>query len=351
MNTDKLVFNDSRIDFFAANETLLKMGATDGLPVIPATKERVRDWMRSSDFEDPSQPLAVMEPSIQTVTHYDLVVNAIMAGATASCLPVIKSAVQAICEEPFNLLGIQTTTGAATPAILVNGSIREEIGLNSKGNCLGPGFRANAAIGRALRLILLNVGGATPGTLDMATIGQPGKFTFCFAENEEESPWPPFHETRGYSHNESVVTAFGASGTFEALDAFASCAEDILLTLAHSALLAGNIGPEGGIGGGEVVFLIPPEVANLMERDGFDREKAQQFIFEKAQAPLNFFSSSGQKRIASFRDAAGLDMEALVCISKNPESIFLIVCGGVGIKCCLIPTWSGGTTAISKALY
>jgi hypothetical protein len=350
MNSETLVFNDSRIDFLAANETLLQTGATDGLPVIPATTERVRNWLEESGIEDPRRSLAVMEPGIQTVTHYDVAVNAIMAGAAASCLPVLKAAVQAVCEEPFNLLGIQTTTGSATPAILVNGPIREKIGLNSKGNCLGPGFRANAAIGRALRLILLNVGGAAPGTLDMATIGQPGKFTFCFAENEEESPWPPFHETRGFSPGESVVTAFGASGTFEALDASASRAEDILLTLAHSALIAGNLGHEGVIGGGESVILIPPEVADRMDHDGFSREKAQQFIFENAQAPLDFFSRSGQQRIVSFRKTARLDPEAPVCISKGPERIFLIVCGGVGIKCCLVPTWSGGTEAVSKAI-
>ncbi len=350
MDSEKLVFNQNRIDFLGANEKLLQMGATDGLPVIPATAERVRNWLRLSGIDNPRSPLAVMGPSMQTVTYYDLVINAIMAGATAHCLPVIKSAVQAICEEPFNLLGIQTTTGGVAPAILVNGSIRDKIGLNSKGNCLGPGFRANASIGRALRLIMLNVGGAAPGIVDMATIGQPGKFTFCFAENEEESPWSGFHETRGYSHNESVVTVFGASGIFESFEASASHAEDILLTLAHSALLSGNLGTEGVIGGGEVVFLIPPEVANLMDRGGFSRGKAQQFIFEKAQAPFNFFSPSGQKRISSFRDIAGLDREAPVCISKGPESIFFIVCGGVGIKCCIIPTWSGGTKAVSKAL-
>ena len=347
MDSEGLVFDDSRVDFLAANETLYQMGATDGLPVIPATTENVRRWLESSGIEDPLQPLAVMMPLLKSVTCYDLAVNAIMAGAEASCLPVLIAAVQAICEDPFNLMGIQTTTGSATPAILVNGPIRQEIELNSKCNCLGPGFRANAGIGRALRLILLNVGGAAPGTVDMATIGQPGKFAFCFAENEEESPWPPFHVTRGYSPNESVVTAFGASGTFEALDAFASCAEDILLTLAHSALIAGNLGQAGVIGGGEIVFLIPPEVANLMDRDGFTRESAQQCIFENAQAPLGYFSPSGQKRIVSFRETAGLDRQAPVCISNGPESIFLIVSGGVGIKCCLIPTWGGGTKAIS----
>ena len=348
MGSEELVFAGSSFDFMAANAKLLQMGATDGLPVIPATEETVEDWLASSGIENPHEPLAVMTPLMQAVSGYDLVVNAIMAGAEISSLSVIRAAIQAVCEDPFNLLGIQTTTGSATPSILVNGPIREKIQLNGKGNCLGPGFKANASIGRALRLILLNVGGAKPGEFDMATMGQPGKFTFCFAENEDESPWPPFHTSRGYPAGESVVTVFGASGTIESMDAFATSAEDILLTLSHSALLAGNLGSDGVIGGGDAVFLIPPEVAGLMERDGFDREKARQYIFEKARVPVNYFSPSSQKRLISFRERAGREPDAPVCIADDPESVFLVVCGGVGIKCCIIPTWNGGTRAISK---
>lgn len=350
MDSEELVFDMSNVDFLAANEKLLQMGATDGLPVIPATRESIAHWLKVCSIADPQKSLCVMMPSMETVTPYDLVVQAIMAGCEHSHVPVLTAAVQAVCEEGFNLLGIQTTTGSATPAVLVNGPIRQEIRLNSKRNCLGPGCRANASIGRALRFVLQNVGGAAPGLLDMATIGQPGKFTFCFGENEEESPWPPFHVTRGYSVTESVVTAFGASGTVEVLDAGATCAEDVLLTMAHSALPAGNLGMEGVIGGGEVLFVIPPEVANLLDRDGVTREKAQKCIYEKGQAPMSFFSASGQERIISFRKPAELDLEAPVCIAKDPESIFLVVSGGVGLKCCLIPTWNGGTKAMSKAI-
>ena len=348
MNSEELIFENSKVDFRVANQRLLRMGCTDGLPIVPATSETVDYWMESCEITNPHQVLTVMPPSMQTVTPYAIAVNAIMAGCEPSHLPVLTAAVQAVCEEDFNLLGIQTTTGSATPAVLVNGPIRQDLEINSKGNCLGPGFRANAGIGRALGLVLLNVGGAKPGTVDMATIGQPGKFTFCFAENEEESPWPAFHVTRGYSATEDIVTVFGASGTLEVLDAGASRAEDALTTMAHSALLTGNLGMEGGIGGGEVFFLIPPEVANLLARDGYTRQKAQMFIYENAQIPMTFFSTSGQACIAAFRKREGLDLQTPVCIAKDPDSVFFVVSGGVGLKCCLIPTWNGGTRAISK---
>jgi hypothetical protein len=184
----------------------------------------------------------------------------------------------------------------------------------------------------------------------MATIGQPGKFTFCFAENEEESPWPPFHVTRGYSAKENVVTVFGACGTMEVLDAGARCAEDVLLTMARSALIAGNLSMDGLIGGGEVLFLIPPEVAQLLHRDGIRRENAQKYLYEHGQVSLSFFSASGQERITSFRKGVRLDLEAPVCIAKDQESIFLVVSGGVGLKCCLVPSWNGGTKAISRLI-
>src|SRR5688500_8804302 len=173
-------------------DTLLASGVTDGLPVVPPTLQRVDSALRAAGA-DGATVLATLPPSFADITWRDVAVNAVLSGCAPEYLRVAAAAVAAMAEPQFNLLGISTTTGSATVCIVVNGPITNAIGMNAGGNAFGPGNRANATIGRAVNLTLRNAAGARPGEIDMATLGQPGKYTFCFAENEAQSPWPPLH--------------------------------------------------------------------------------------------------------------------------------------------------------------
>jgi hypothetical protein len=159
--------------------------------------------------------------------------------------------------------------------------------MNSAANALGPGSRANATIGRAVSLCLRNIGGATPGEVDMATLGQPAKYTCCFAENEAQSPWPPLHVERGHAPGDSVVTVVGISGTVEVVDSASSRSGDLAQTFAQSLLIAGTVGGAGLLGGGEPLIILPPELADTCARDGCSKQRLKAAIFERAVMPLD----------------------------------------------------------------
>src|SRR5439155_187029 len=178
-------------------ERFTSEGWTDGLPIVPPTEERVAQMLAFSAL-DPSLSLGPMPPRWGEATITTLAVNGVMAGCKPEYFPVIVTAVKAILGKPFNLYGIQGTTNPASPVLIVNGPIAREIGLNARGNLFGPGFRANATIGRAIRLIMTTIGGGVPQQADKSTLGNPAKYTCCFAENEVDSPWAPLHVERGF---------------------------------------------------------------------------------------------------------------------------------------------------------
>jgi hypothetical protein len=168
-----------------AQEELATLGLTDGLPVVPPTPARVEAMLRAHRYE-PEAVVCHLAPMFQPARWQDIAINAVMAGCAADCLPVIGAALEAMAAEEFNLTGVSTTTGSAAPLVIVNGPVASRIGMNGAANALGPGNRANATIGRAVSLCLRNIGGATPGEVDMATLGQPAKYTCSFAENEAQ---------------------------------------------------------------------------------------------------------------------------------------------------------------------
>src|SRR3989441_7304504 len=167
---------------------------------------------------DPCSSLGPMPPRWGEATIATLAVNAVMAGCKPEYFPVIVTAVKAILSKQFNLYGIQGTTNPASPVLIVNGPVGREIGVNARGNLFGPGFRANATIGRAIRLIMTTIGGGVPQQADKSTLGNPAKYTCCFAENEASSPWAPLHVERGFEAETSTVTAFGGAGPAKILD-------------------------------------------------------------------------------------------------------------------------------------
>jgi len=186
-------------------------GVTDGLPVVPPTRERVERMLAGSG-RPRDELLGTMPPNYGRLTVEKAAINAVLAGCRPEYLPVVVAAAESACDPAFNLHGVATSTHFAAPLIVVNGPIRTRIGLNSAFGVFGPGYRANATIGRALRLLMINVGGARPGEISMSTFGHPGRYTYCIAENEEASPWPPFHASRGFPAEVSTVTLFAGEG-------------------------------------------------------------------------------------------------------------------------------------------
>jgi hypothetical protein len=296
---------------------------------------------------DPAEYAGTLEPALVPIRVYQLAICAVMAGCAPEQLPLLAAAVRALGEPAFNLLGIQTTTGSAAPALIVNGPGGAAAGISGGRNCLGQGERGNATLGRALRLVLQNLGGGSPGGMDMATMGQPAKFGLCFAENEARSPWEPLHVERGFAPQATVVTLAGISGTVEVVHGANADAEEILLTMAHSMTIAGNGGGAGLLGGGEPLVVFSYEHAQAVAAAGMSKRDAKRFLFERARLPLSLL---GTGMAASVRGRSGGEDGDALCIAHTPDDVMIVVAGGVGVKSTFMPTWGGGTKAQSAAV-
>jgi hypothetical protein len=342
--------NDAAWD--KAQEELFAAGVTDGLPVTPPTRERVERMLAHCAF-DANEVVTTLPPALEEATWRDIAINAVMAGCLPAYLPVVGAAVAAIADGAFNLIGIATTTGSATPIVIVNGPIVAELGMNAEGNALGPGNRANAAIGRAVSLALRNIGGAKPGELDMATLGQPAKYTCCFAENEAASPWTALHVERGFAKDASVVTVVGISGSVEVVDSVSNKPGDLAQTFAQSMLIAGTAGGGGHglLGGGEPLIVMPPEIANAFDRGGCTKAQAKAAIWERAVFPLDRLSPAIREHQLTLRVAAeDGTVDGPLRVAHKPDDVMIVVTGGVGVKAAYMPTWGGTTRAVSRLI-
>ncbi len=267
---------DDPFEFMAAQ------GLDDGLPVVPPTEDRVLRMLQGTT-RPASEVVAHVPPNLAPATVEKVAVNAVMAGCRPEYLAVVIAATEAACTDAFNLHGVLATTYFATPVIVVNGPIRHEIGLNCGGNLFGQGFRANATIGRAMQLLVRNVGGGRPGGVDMSTIGQPGKFTCCVGENEEESGWEPLHVERGFAPDASTVTLFAGEAPRAIRDQVSRTARSLgasiglcLDTMAHPKLHQM----------GEVLLVVSPEHACTFARDGYSKTDLRARIQEVTARPL-----------------------------------------------------------------
>ena len=319
---------------------------TDGLPIVPPTAERVTAMLAHHGYKADHE-ISMLPPGFETATAGDIAICAVMAGCKPEYLPVLVAAVDALSDMSFNLVGIGTTTGSAAPIYIVNGPIVNQIGLNAKNNALGSGHRANATIGRAMTLILQNIGGAVPGEVDMATLGQPAKYSCCFAENVEESPWTPLHVDRGFAPDASVVTVVGIGGTVEVVDSDSPDAAGLAQTFAQSMLIAGTSGGAGLLGGGEPLCILPPEWVVLFDRDGFSKQKTKTEIWERATLPVDKLAPA----VRAHRMGAASDPHAnIIRVAEKADDLMIVVAGGVGRKAAYAPTWGGTTKAISREI-
>jgi hypothetical protein len=311
-------------------------GWTDGLPIVSPTAERVARMLAGSDL-DPAFSLGPMPPRWGEATIAKLAVNAVMAGCKPEYFPVIVTAVKAILGKPFNLYGIQGTTNPASPVLIVNGPIAREIGVNARGNLFGQGFRANATIGRAIRLIMTTIGGGVPQQADKSTLGNPAKYTCCFAENEAQSPWAPLHVERGFDALTSTVTVFGGAAPANIIEK-SKTADEMLETIARAMAVSGS---NNMFMSQEALLVLGPEHAAIAARQGFDKERVRQTLFERARIPFEQIGQSNADVLGVWRgncieDVAG---RRTLRIVERPEDIVIVVAGGAGNHSASIPGW------------
>jgi thioredoxin reductase (NADPH) len=335
-NSDELVVRIDGDENEAA-EQLLAWGWTDGLPIVVPTVARV-EWMCAGSPHAPDDSLGHIAPRGAPLTLRHLAANAVMAGCLPEYMPVLEAAVAAMQEGMFNLFGMQTTTHPCALLVIVHGELAEEIGMNSGAGCFGPGNRANATIGRALRLMMMNVGGALPGETDRATQGSPAKYTWCFAENEAASPWPPYRSLFGLGPGESAVTVAAVEGPHNINDHGSDTGEDILRTIAGTMA---TVGSNTLYRGGDHFVVLGPEHAAVIANSGFSRETAQAYLYEHARVSVDRIPPKKLEEASSWGDYAGNLEEwgGRIPLARAAEEIRLLVAGGPGKHSSWIPTF------------
>lgn len=255
-------------------EVAFERGWTDGLPVVTPTPERV--WrMLQGTSRKPDEIVGIIPPDLTACTVEKAAINAVMAGCKPEYMPVVLAAVEAACIDEFNMHGLLATTYFSSPIVIVNGPIAEKIGMNSGGNALGQGNRANATIGRALQLIIRNVGGGKPGGVDRATLGYPGKYTFCFAEREHDSPWESLAVQKGFSAEESAVTLIAGGGVHGMMDQLSRTPEGLAHSLAQSLLSVAHYKISFAT---DALLVVSPEHARVFKEAGWSKQQLNDHI-------------------------------------------------------------------------
>lgn len=313
-------------------------GWSDGMPVMMPTEAAVARF--TAVCRGDNEPFAPISPRQVVPTLNSLAANAVMAGCRPEYFPVVLAALRGVLQPDYNLHGTLATTHPCAPMILVNGPLRKQLDINCAGNCFGQGWRANATIGRALELILLNIGGAKPAVMDRATQGSPAKYSFCFGENEEESPWEPYHVRRGFEPSDSVVTVMAGEAPHNINDHGSSTAEGILTTIAQSIAQPGS---NLIYGKGPFVLALGPEHAATLRRDGLTIEDIRQDLFRRARIHVSRVSRENQREYAG---ADRLPVDDYYTPCPTPEDIHILVAGGPGKHSAYIPSF-GGTAVCS----
>lgn len=328
-------------------EFLLDSQFGDGLPLVPPTPRSVARMVAACG-RSPDDVVAVLPPADGVGTVEKLAANAVMAGCRPEYFPVVVASVEAVADPAYGLYHRQMTTHAGAPLVIVNGPVVARIGLNSSTGVFGPGWRANATIGRALRLILINVGGAVPGVTDMSQTGHPGKYTYCIAEDEDANPWGPLHVDRGFATGDSVVTVVNAEAPHSVTDNLATSARQVLTTCASNLA---TLGSNNLYSQGDPILALGPEHASCIAADGWSKEDVKLYVYEAARQPWRLVRSRGKSRGPFFpkwlEAAEDDDMVPIVC---HPDDLIVIVCGGAGGKSMAIPTAGAQSRAVSRRI-
>lgn len=322
-----------------AIEFCFQQGWTDGLPVVPPTEAKVRAMLEAAGL-DPKHQVSYVEHRAVSITAEKVAINAVMAGCKPGYMPVVVAAVAAIGDPRWSYHGPGTSTGGAAVLMIVNGPVRRELDIHGGDNLFGPGWRANLTIGRAVRLVMRNVCGSRPGTLDRGTLGHPGKLSYVIGENEEESPWTPLHVERGFRPEQSTVTIVAAEGPHQFYNQLSNTAEGVLTTLADSMRISGNV-----MGQPTYVLVLAGEHVRTIAQSGWSKKEIRQFVWEHTRN-----SHAHLKRTQRMSGAiVPGDEEKMRPLVETPDDILVVAAGGrAGAFSAFIPGW--GSRRSSQAV-
>ncbi len=331
-------------------EWYFEKGWTDGLPVVPPTPEAVVAAVSVLGGEPDLVEMKV-PPRYGSLSREVLAINLVMAGGKPEYAPVLRAAMLALGERAFNLNGVQATTHMAAPLLVVNGPVARAIGMNGGANAFGSGNRANATIGRAIRLILLNVGGGQAGDLDKSTLGHPGKYTYAVAENEEASPFAPYHVEKGFRPEDSTVFVLAAEPPHSVTNHIADDPEGILDSIVSAMSTIAN---NNAVSGGHCAVVIGPEHARTIARKGWNRQDIKSYLAMNAGNLFSEISFNGRYGKIYNRNLPKWykrESDARIPIVPTPDLIHLFVIGGeAGRFSAFIPGWGHMSSPVLRSI-
>ncbi len=339
LNSDSLV--SSRVDVAGDLDDAIEMcyqkGWTDGLPVVPPTEEKVLRFLEFVE-RDPSDVIGIEPVRGRVVTAEKVAINAVMAGCKQEYMPIIMACVEGMVLPEYNLHGSSASTGGSAPLLIINGPIRQKLGFASGNNLFGPGpdRRPNATVGRAIRMILINVLENHPGVLDRSTLGHPGKYSFCIAEDEENSPWEPLHVEKGFDADASTVTVAASHGPQQMGVVWEGTPEAMLINIADTML---GIMPRQG----EVILVMSIEHSHLYKDAGWSKQQVKQFVYDHACRTHEEYA-----RVKKVDPPEPGQEKELIHAIETPDALTLISGGGAGGPWdCIITRWGRGVTSKS----
>lgn len=320
-------------DAFEANELFQKNGWTDGLPIVPPTEDGVRCFLDAAGVA--ADDVIGVEPvRRRRITAEKIAIAALMAGCLLEYMPVVLAVIKAMCEPQFGLHGCTASTGGSAPFIVVNGPVRTLLGMNATHNVFGNASRANATIGRSVRLIILNVLGGIPGQLDRSTIGHPGKFTFCIAEDEEDSPWRPLAVERGIPEGVSAVTVMAVESPHQIMNEWTHDPKEILDT--YAAAIRANM-LTYSIWEGNYAIVVPKQHRQIFAAAGWQKADIREYIYEKARVKRGEWRAVGKAAVAGRKDE-----DRTYTALRSPDDLLVIAAGGpAGGFGAIVPPWYG----------
>lgn len=337
-STDAETIEVGDIDTEAWNDFAQAQGWSDGLPMIAPTESKVARFVAAARADN--ETFAPISPRQVVPTLQSLAANAVMAGCKAEYFPVVLAGLRAVLDPAYNLHGTLATTHPCGQLMMLSGPIRTALDINCGSNCLGQGRRANVSIGRALQLILLNIGGAKPGDMDRATHGTPAKIGYCFGENEEASPFPPYHVRRGFDAKDSVVTCMAAEAPHNINDHASNTGEGLITTIAGTMC---QVGTNNAYLQGPSFVVLGPEHAQTLARDGWTAETIQEALYERSKIHVSRIS---RENLESWAGQERHPVNDHYYPAGSPQHINVVVAGGPGKHSMFIPSF-GNTAAVS----
>jgi len=313
-------------------EAYYEAGWTDGLPVVPPSDASVEAMLAAGGFRG-NEVIGEIAGRNTEVVADKVAINAVMAGCRPEYLPVVVAALRGLLHPDFAYHGPASSTGGSAMVLIVNGPIVGKLGINHGNNAFGQGYRPNATSGRAVRLTMMNVMNTRPGFLDRATLGNPGKYSFCFAENEDEHPWEPLHVSRGCARGESAVTVIASNSLYLVYNQLAATPEPLLLCFADALA---NLGSPNLKGFNQSLIVLAGEHSEVLRASGWSRRQVQQFLIEHAR-----------RRVADLKRAARLpgavtpeDETTWRHVFERPDDILIACAGGrAGSWSACLPGW------------